>query len=183
MKNKTKKSEPKASRAALLTEHDRIEHQLAKLEQDAKTSDSRSIKAVEKATATYTATANKAQAAFDKAITKAQKTLTAATAKANNTNHDERNAISVARGPLRRRLQFINSEIRREFPADKYVSSNAGVYPVTGTVTGRVITRSIRTASEAVLPEGVWQRGPTWERCRNGNNLLLRRVAAERVGD
>lgn len=175
MKKNTKtKSEPKSERAGLLNEHDRIEHQLAKLKQAADDSDRVTISTIEKATAVYTAAANKAQAAFDAAITKAQKALKNATAKANKVNNDERDAVAKVKGPLKRRLLFLKSEVRREFVVEQPCLATAALPPC-----GRVMRKPVRTAWEANLPEGVWstRSGSIWERRRTGGVLEIRRVS------
>lgn len=178
-----KNTKTKSGRESNLGEHDAIAKQLATLRKAASASDKRAAEAATKSQAVYTAAIIKAENAYKAARDKATAALTAATAKASKINHDERDAIATKNGPLKRRLEFLNSEIRREFP-----SMSSG-YPISGATTGRmssstlpprgrVMRKQVRTIWESNLPEGQWttRPGSIWERRRIGDMLEIRRA-------
>lgn len=166
------KSESKSGRQSLLAEHDRVENQLSKLKAAAIASDKAATAVTDKASDAYTTAAKKASDAFEAALLKASKVRDATISKANEANHKERDAISTQNGPLKRRLEWLNSEIRREFASNSPAPLGVG-----GRTASDSFEKRAGTCYERSLPEGVWtcRPGSIWERCRIGDRLQIRR--------
>lgn len=167
------KSESKPARAALLREHDAVERQLTLLARAADTSDKRSEAACLAAKSAYDKAEEKADAAYEKAVAAAEAARAKVSLKVTEVHNDERDAIAKKRGPLRRRLEWLKSEIRRDF----VVASGT---PLTTT---RVVEETYVRSRRAVSPrdfqvptEWTPMSDGKWERRRDGSRIFIRRI-------